>query len=92
MNESNGRNAVVMDGSAAFVPGGTRAVAFVRTEICDDLASVLARICDDLNIVADRTAKEIIAIRLIELAQSGIRDPAVLRRRLLDEAAGGTGC
>jgi len=92
MNESNGSNATAMDGSAAFGPAGVRAMAFVRTEICDDLNNVLTRICEDLNIVADMTAKEIIAIRLIELAQSGIRDPALLRRRLLDEAAGGTGC
>ena len=67
--------------SVALGPASTRA-----------MTHLLTKICDDLNIVADRTTKEIIAIRLMELAQSGVRDPALLRRRLLDEAAGGTGC
>jgi hypothetical protein len=82
MTESNSHNAVpAMEGSAVFGPASTRMLEFVLTEICDDL-----------NIVADKTAKEIIAIRLLELVQSGVRDPAMLRRRLLDEAEGGTGC
>jgi hypothetical protein len=82
MSESNSHNAAsAMERSVAFGPAGTRTLEFVLMEICDDL-----------NIVVDKTAKEIIAIRLIELVQSGIQDPVMLRRRLLDEAEGGTGC
>ena len=56
------------DGFISFGPASAHAMAFV-----------LAEVCDDLNIEGD-TAKEIIAIRLIELARNGIRDPAQLRR------------
>jgi hypothetical protein len=45
-----------------------------------------------LDINGDATAKEVIAIRIIELARRGERSPTQVRDRLLAEANGGTGC
>jgi hypothetical protein len=55
------------------------------------MSMALDDVCAALNINRDTSAREVIAIRIIELAQRGERSPTKLRDRLLLEA-GGTGC
>ena len=47
-------------------------------------------ICRSLKVDGNETARETIAIRVIELARRGERDPAVLRDRVLKEAGAGS--
>jgi hypothetical protein len=56
------------------------------------MATALDDVCHALNIRDNATAREVIAIRIIELARHGERSPTNLRDRLLAEANGGTGC
>jgi hypothetical protein len=56
------------------------------------MASALDQVCEALNINGNATARETIAVRIIELARRGVRDPTKLRERVLAEANGGTGC
>lgn len=65
---------------AVFEPQDVRAMSTALDEVC------LA-----LKLNGDATAREIVAIRIVELARRGERDPAKLRDRLLAEANGGTG-
>jgi hypothetical protein len=61
----------------------------------DDISAMsmaLEDVCKELNINGDTSAREVIAIRIIELAQPGERNPTKLRDRLIQEANGGTGC
>ena len=54
------------------------------------MSMALDDVCKALNINGDGSAKEIIAVRIIELARRGERSPTRLRDRLLAEANGGT--
>jgi hypothetical protein len=56
------------------------------------MATALNDVCHALNIRGNATAREVIAIRIVELARRGERSPTNLRDRLLAEANGGTGC
>ena len=60
-----------------------------------DLAAMsraLDDVCEALKLSASESAREIIAIRILELAQSGEKSPTRLRDRLLEEANSGSGC
>ena len=56
------------------------------------MSTALDDVCKALNVNGDVPAREVIAIRIIELARRGERSPAKLRDRLLLEANGSTGC
>jgi hypothetical protein len=56
------------------------------------MSVALDDICKALNIPADAIAREVIAIRVIELAGRGARSPTELRDSVLAEAKGGSGC
>jgi hypothetical protein len=71
-----------------FVPDGA---AFDPHDI-RVMSMALDEVCKALGINGDRTAKEVVAIRIIELARRGERSPTKLRDRLLAEANGGSGC
>ena len=64
---------------AAFDPDDIRMMSRVLTEVCDTL-----------KIDGDATAREVVAIRIIELTRRGERSPIKLRDRVLAEANGGT--
>jgi hypothetical protein len=54
------------------------------------MSMALQDICSVLNIPSHETAaREVIAMRIIELARRGERSPTLLRDRLLKEANGG---
>jgi hypothetical protein len=55
------------------------------------MSTALDDMCSEFNINGDASAREVIAIRIVELAQRGEPSPTKLRDRLLLEA-GGTGC
>ena len=55
------------------------------------MSMALDDVCKELKIV-DSAAREIIAIRIIEIARRGERSPTKLRDRVLGEASAGTGC
>ena len=65
--------------SAVFEPADVKAMSMALDDVCKDL-----------KITTDLTAKEIVAMRIIELARRGERSPTKLRDRLA-EANGGTG-
>ena len=56
------------------------------------MSMALEDVCNSLGIGTDKTAREVIAIRIIELARRGERSPTRLRDHLLAAANGGTGC
>jgi hypothetical protein len=56
------------------------------------MSTALDEVCEHLKLNGNKNAKEIIAIRIIELAKRGERSPTHLRDQLLREANGGTGC
>jgi hypothetical protein len=56
------------------------------------MSMALDDVCKALRLDGNAKAKEIVAIRIIELARRGERSPTRLRDRLLKEANGGTGC
>jgi hypothetical protein len=55
------------------------------------MSMALDDVCKALNVNGQGSAREVIAIRIIELARRGERSPTKLRDRLLAEANGGTG-
>jgi hypothetical protein len=55
------------------------------------MSMALEDVCNQLKIPDHGSAREIIAVRIIELARRGERSPTKLRDRLLMEANGGTG-
>jgi hypothetical protein len=60
----------------------------------DDIAAMsiaLDDVCSSLGIGADKIAKEVVAIRIIELARRGERSATKLRDHVLADANGGTG-
>ena len=75
----------------AIVPFLTDHPVFDHKEITA-MSMALEDVCKALNIGSNTTAREIIAIRIIELARRGERSPTRLRDRLVSEANGGTGC
>jgi hypothetical protein len=56
------------------------------------MSMALDDVCKALRLDDDATAKEAVAIRIIELARRGERSPTKLRDRVLAEAKGDTGC
>jgi hypothetical protein len=56
------------------------------------MSMALDDVCKELNINGGTSAREVIAVRIIELARRGERSPTQLRDRLIREANGGTGC
>jgi hypothetical protein len=61
--------------------------AFNPQEI-EAMSAALDGVCKALNLDGDATAREIVAIRIIELARRGERDPTRLRDRVVAEAGG----
>ena len=64
---------------------------FVKDGVFDDkditaMSSALDDVCKILNLRDDSAAREVIAIRIIDLARAGERSPARLRDRILHEA------
>jgi hypothetical protein len=74
---------------ATIAPFLQRDTVFGPKEITA-MSMALDDVCKELEIPGDCTAREIIAIRIIELARRGERSPTKLRDRLLVEANGGT--
>jgi hypothetical protein len=62
--------------------------AFEQTDIAA-MSMALDDVCMRLKIDGDTSAREAIAIRIIELARRGERSPVKLRDRILFEAHGG---
>ena len=58
----------------------------------DAMSAALDAVCKLLNVRDNTTARELIALRIIELARCGQRSSAVLEERLLADAQGGSGC
>jgi len=52
------------------------------------MGSAFEDICDTLRINGNAAVRDVIAIRIIELARRGIRDPRKLRDRILDQVGG----
>jgi hypothetical protein len=71
---------------------------FVKDESAFDpedikaMSTALEDVCNALKLNGNAKAKEIVAIRIIELARQGERSSIKLRDRLLQEANGGTRC
>ena len=64
---------------------------FVRDGVFDDkditaMSAALDDVCKILNLRDDSSAREVIAIRIIDLARAGERSPTRLRDRILHEA------
>jgi hypothetical protein len=55
------------------------------------MSMALDEVCKVLELDGSATAKEVVAIRIIELARRGERSPTKLRDRILMEANGGSG-
>jgi hypothetical protein len=54
------------------------------------IAAALDEICREMNVPAGATiAREVVAVRVIDLAREGILDPALLKVRVLHEARAG---
>jgi hypothetical protein len=71
-----------------FVAGD---LAFDQSAI-EAMSAALDHVCEALNIIGSASAREVIAIRIIELARQGERTAAKLQEALLTEAQGGSGC
>jgi hypothetical protein len=56
------------------------------------MSIALDYVCKVLRLDGDTAAKETVAIRIIELARRGERDPTKLGDRVVAEANGGTVC
>ena len=65
--------------------------SFVPADI-HAMSIALEDVCKALQLDGDARAKEAVAIRIIELARRGERDPTKLRDRVVAEANGATGC
>jgi hypothetical protein len=50
------------------------------------MSTALDDVCKILNLRDDSSAREVIAIRIVDLARAGERSPARLRDRILHEA------
>jgi hypothetical protein len=75
---------------ATIIPFLERESVFDQSDI-NAMSIALDDVCKELKLDGNAKAKEIVAMRVIELARRGERNPARLRDRLLNEANGGTG-
>jgi hypothetical protein len=75
---------------ATIIPFLKDAAVFEPTDI-EVMSTALDEICKALKIDGDGAAREVIAIRIIDLARGGERSPAALRDRILREAGEGGG-
>jgi hypothetical protein len=55
-------------------------------EATDAMTEAFFKVCQDLKLSGDAGVREAIAVRIIELAQLGERDPERIRERVLREA------
>lgn len=62
--------------------------AFDQSDITA-MSMALDDVCKELKLGVDTTAREAVAVRIIELARRGERSPTKLRDRVLMEAHGG---
>lgn len=53
------------------------------------MSMALDDVCKSLNLIDNGTAREVMAVRIIELAKGGERSPTRLRDRVLQEAGMG---
>ncbi len=73
-------------------------VEFVAGDLAFDppaikaMSEALTDVCRALHINGNATARELIAIRIIELARQGERDATRLRDILMAEGTSGSGC
>jgi hypothetical protein len=58
----------------------------------DAMATALDEVCKFLNIRDNATARELIALRIVELWQRGQRSATALQKSLLADSQGGSGC
>ena len=58
----------------------------------DAMSAALDAVCKFLNIRENTTARELLALRIIDIARRGERSAAALEQRLLSETRGGSGC
>ena len=70
-----------LEGNTVFEPNDIAAMSIALDDVCKAL-----------KLDSNAKAKEIVAVRIIELARRGERNSSRLRDRLLNEANGGTGC
>jgi hypothetical protein len=70
-----------LEGESVFEPSDLKAMSMALEDVCKAL-----------KLDGNAKAREVVAVRLIELARRGERNPTRLRDRLLREAIGGTGC
>ena len=75
---------------AAIIPFLKSNSAFEQNDITA-MSMALDEVCKALTINGDAAAREVVAVRIIELARRGERSPTKLRDRVLAEANGGTG-
>jgi hypothetical protein len=68
-------------GNLAFGPGDI-----------DAMSAALDAVCEALHIRENTTARELVALRIIEFARRGERSTASLKEHLLADAHGGSGC
>ena len=76
---------------ATIIPFLKHDAAFEQKDI-DAMSMALEDVCKELNINGDKAAREIVAIRVLELAQRGERSPTILRDRILGDANSRSGC
>jgi hypothetical protein len=50
------------------------------------LATAFSSVCNALGIVGDKHGREVIAVRIVDLAKTGVIDAAALRDRVLAES------
>ena len=70
----------------------TEIISFLRGDAFDPdalraMSTALEAVCRTLKIEHDQDAREVMAVRIIELARHGERDPERLRDRVLREAS-----
>jgi hypothetical protein len=75
-----------MGGIVPFLKG-----ASFEPQDIQSMSLALDDVCKALKIDGDGSAREIIAVRIIELARRGERSTIALRDRLLAEASSGAG-
>jgi len=64
--------------------------AVFEPEVTRAMSSAFDEVCQALNLAdGDARSREAVAVRLIELARRGERDPMALRQRVLREAEAG---
>jgi hypothetical protein len=65
--------------------------AVFEPEVTRAMSAAFDDICRELNLSdGDSRGRETIAVRVVELVRRGVRDPNVLRQRVLREAGAGS--